>query len=114
MSRNSKIRIIYGSVIAAVFLCWILFGENSISQRWHMNLARKHGLLLERMMQSHPEFRDVKFEPSTAHNGCLVVLGWVETEAELSDLKIIVTNSKPPVFVFYSVKSEPAEQKDSR
>jgi hypothetical protein len=114
MNRNNKIRIIYGLIIAAVFLCWILFGENSIMQSWHMNLARKHGLLLEKTVESNPEFRDVKFEPSTAHNGCLVVLGWVETEAELSDLKSIVTNSKPPVFVFYSVKSEPAEQKDSR
>jgi hypothetical protein len=50
MNRNNKIRIIYGLIIAAVFLCWILFGENSIMQSWHMNLARKHGLLLEKTL----------------------------------------------------------------
>ena len=112
MSKSSKIRIFYGSIIAAVFLCWILFGENSISQSWHMNLAGKHGLLLEQIVQSHPKFRDVKFEPGTAHNGCLMVLGWVESEEELSDLKSIVTNSRPPVFVGYMVQVTPPELKD--
>jgi hypothetical protein len=67
-----------------------------------MNLAGKHGLLLEKIVQSHPEFHGIKFEASYAHNGSLCVLGWVESEKELSDLKSIVTNSKPPVFVYYN------------
>jgi len=111
MSRDNKIRVTYGSITVAVFLSWILFGENSLSQSWHIKLARKLGLLLEQIVQSHPEFRDVKFDPSTAHNGCLMVLGWVDTEEELSDLKSIVTNSRPPVFVGYMVKVTPPEPK---
>ena len=78
-----------------------------------MGLAKNHALLLEKITTSHPEFRNVKFGAGTGHNGCFVVSGWVETKAELSDLKSIVTNSKPPVFVFYIVQVMPMEQKGS-
>ena len=112
VSRNNKVRIIYGSIIAAVFLCWILFGETSISQGWHMRLAREHGQLLEKTIQSHPEFHGVTFGIGTSHNGCLWVSGSVKNEKDLSDLKNVIAATKPPVFVMYDVHFMPAEEQE--
>jgi hypothetical protein len=113
VSRNNKIRIIYSSIIAALFLSWILFGETSISQSWHMHLARKYGVLLEKITQSKPEFHDVTYGIGTSHDGCLWVSGSVGNEKELSDLKSVIASTKPPAFVIFDVHLMPTGQKDS-
>ena len=104
MSQTSKVRIIYGSIIAAFLLCWILFGETAVSQSLHMHQARKHILKIEEATRNLPEFRNVKFFAGTSHNGCLGVGGWVETESKRLELKSLIETTKPPVFVWYIVQ----------
>jgi hypothetical protein len=77
-----------------------------------MHLARKHIILLDKIMQSHPEFHDVRFLIGTSHDGCLWIEGVVKTEKDLSGLKGIVASTKPPVFVMYDVTLAPKEKQN--
>ena len=108
---NKKIpSVLVISILAPILVamgCWIIFGETSISQSYHMKLAREFLPVITPAVDSHKEFHDVRVQVWTGAGGGLIAVGTVETEQQRSELRNIIAATKPPVVVSYMIKVLP-------
>jgi hypothetical protein len=90
------------AVILVVFGCIYPF-----SQMHHMRQAAAHAVIIKAQIANDSRFNNVRIGPGTQDNGCLFVSGAVRSQGDLSELKDIITQSKPPVTVRWFVEILP-------
>jgi hypothetical protein len=91
-------------VIAAALASYAYFGDTSIKQARRMKLGREFLPGITNALRAHPEFRYVRVGIGTAKAGCFLVVGAVETHAQLSKLQGVIAATKPPLDVVYRLK----------
>jgi hypothetical protein len=91
-------------VIAGVLSAYAYFGDTSMRQSRRMKWARNHLPAITNSVFAHPEFRDVQVGVGTEAGGCLLVVGTVDTQEQLSKLESVIAAAKPPVTVLYRLK----------
>jgi hypothetical protein len=69
----------------------------------NLEKAAAHIALIQPSLDADPRLKYVKLFPFTAHDGCLKVDGFVDSEQALDDLRRIVAKSNPPVLTTFSV-----------
>jgi hypothetical protein len=94
--------ILTGILVAIV--CWVYFGDTSVSQARRMRIAREFLPVITSAVHSHQEFHDVTTGVGTGAGGCLVIYGVVESERRRTELQNIIAATKPPVTVTYAIK----------
>jgi hypothetical protein len=91
-------------LIAAALASYAYFGDTSIRQGRRMNLGREFLPGITTDVHSYPEFRHVHVGVGTAKTGCFLVVGIVDTHAQLAKLQNIIASTKPPLEVVYRLK----------
>ncbi len=91
-------------VIAGALAGYAYFGDTSIRQSRRMKLAREYLPAITNAVHSHSEFRDVRVGVGTGAGGCFLVVGVVDTQEQSSKLQSVISATKPPVRVLYSLK----------
>ncbi|HWQ93728.1 MAG TPA: hypothetical protein VN673_18845 [Clostridia bacterium] len=91
-------------IVAAALAGYAYFGDTSMKQARRMKLGREYLPGITSVVDSYPEFRDVRVGVGTAKSGCFLAVGIVDTPEQLSKLQAIIAATKPPLEVVYSVK----------
>jgi len=90
--------------VAAVLAGYLYFGDTSLKQTRRMRLGYKFLPTITNAVGVRPEFHDVRIGISTAKAGCFLVLGQVESHAQLSRLKDVIAATQPPLDVIFNLK----------
>ena len=69
-----------------------------------MRIAHEFLPVITNAVYSHAEYHDVSIAVGTMHSGCLLLVGIIDTDDQLSNLTNIVNATKPPVFIDYRLK----------
>lgn len=73
-------------------------------QERNMAKAREHAQLVNRRLRENVRLEHVEASEFTMHDGCLLVSGYVVSESDLENVRVLVQNSDPPTFVKYDVQ----------
>jgi len=90
--------------VAAVLAGYLYFGDTSLKQTRRMRLGYKFLPAITNAVGARQEFRDVQIGVGTAKAGCFLVVGQVESHAQLSRLKDVITATQPPLDVVFNLK----------
>ena len=110
-STNALSRITKAVLAVAVFLCAFIFARRlwfphtSEGQR-HANVAaaRQHALVVAPVVAKDKRFEVVRVSEWWSGQGYFLVSGFVDTEADLQDLKRLIASTHPPVAVAWQVE----------
>jgi len=103
ITRAGWIRILIITVVGIAVLPFTPGGR----QQWNMHLARIHADKLQ-FLRNDPRFSHVSFDYYSGGRplGSLYVGGMVDNDEDKNALKKIVTESNPPVSVFYNLHTK--------
>jgi hypothetical protein len=112
MTRSSSnSRVIKAVIGIAVFVCAFSFARRlwfpytSEGQRYaNVEAARRHAELVAPLVAKDKRFDVVRVSQWWAGQGYFLVSGFVETEADLQDLKHLIASTHPPVQVAWQVE----------
>jgi hypothetical protein len=103
--RKIVILAIISGTIAFLSFFIPLNSQESTQQR-NMRAAKHHIDLIVPRIHADARFRNIELQPYTGEGGCLGVFGEVANAADRADLERIITESKPPVKVFFVVLND--------
>ena len=95
----------------AEFLCAFVFARRlwfpytSEGQRYaNVEAARRHAVVVAPLVAKDKRFDVVRVSEWWSGQGYLLVSGFVDTEADLQDLKRLIASTRPPVAVAWQVE----------
>jgi hypothetical protein len=105
--NRSKTVMIITAIVGVIGLYCLLHSKVWLQQH-NMALGMDHVPVIRQAMGDDKRFDQVEFQPSTDSNGSLMIMGYV-CEGNLTTLKEIVMQTKPPVPIRWGVREFPRE-----
>lgn len=91
-------------LVMASLASYAFFGDTLLKQNRRMSLGRGFLSTITNVVHSDPQFSHVQVGVGTAKVGCFLVVGMVDTRAQLSELQDKIAATKPPLEVVYRLK----------
>ena len=91
-------------LVVASLASYAYFGDTLLKQNRRMSLGRRFLSTITNVVHSYPQFSHVQVGVGTANVGSFLVVGMVDTRAQLSELQDRIAATKPPLEVVYRLK----------
>jgi hypothetical protein len=105
-----KLKIVVVTLVVGIAGLWIIV-ESPLNpaalQHRNLVLAEQHLKSHAAVLENDPRFRCVEVHLETARDGGIGISGYVASDADLTSLKAIWEQTKPPVVTYYSVEVLP-------
>lgn len=88
-------------------LIYAIFFSPSAMQKKYFTKATNQKSIIKNLIQNDSRFKDIGFKISTDWQEPMLILGNLQSEKDLSDLKIIVNSTNSPVQIQYNIKIQP-------
>jgi hypothetical protein len=92
-------------VVVFLVVFWVAFGFTREGRRVaRIDAARKHAVIVSQLLSKDKRFEAVRVSEWYKGDGFFLVRGYVDSEADLLDLKSVVEQSKPPAPISWQVQ----------
>ncbi len=103
--QNQFTKFVITLLLISVVFIWVLYFSPGAKQTKNLKIADQfNAQILSPLIEKNAKFIEVNSSSYTGNGGCLIIIGYTETEEDLNDLKRLVESTNPPLFIKWKVR----------